>query len=153
MGQPDGPPNRALHGAGLLDRWSAVPPLGAGGAQFAPGHSRTLVYWKSAAVDRRVIPFGSKIFMRALCSTPAHGWVVARDTGGAIGGAHIDIYRPPPAQLSGGAVLRRQAMLVVPPGTRHGQRGIRRCRAGGGTTSIAWPRRTAPPLSCAGGGR
>jgi 3D (Asp-Asp-Asp) domain-containing protein len=87
-------------------------------AHFAAGHSRTLVYWKSAAVDRRVIPFGSRIFMRALCSTPAHGWVVARDTGGAIGGAHIDIYRPPPSHLSGGGVLRGQAMLVVPPATR-----------------------------------
>jgi hypothetical protein len=87
-------------------------------ARFAPGHSRTLVYWKSAAVDRHVIPFGSRIFMRALCRTPARGWVVARDTGGAIGGAHIDIYPPPPRRLSGGAVLRGRSMLVVPPGTR-----------------------------------
>ena len=86
-------------------------------AQFAAGHSRTLVYWRSVAVDRHVIPFGSRIFVHALCSTPARGWVVARDTGGAIGGAHIDLYRPPPAQLSGGAVLRGQSMLVIPPGT------------------------------------
>jgi hypothetical protein len=87
-------------------------------ARYAPGHSRTLVPWKSVAVDRNVIPFGSRIFMLALCSTPARGWVVARDTGGAIGGAHIDLYRPPPAQPSGGMVLRGQSMLVVPPGTR-----------------------------------
>jgi hypothetical protein len=86
-------------------------------ARYAEGHSRTLVYWKSAAVDRHVIPFGSRIFMHALCTTPAHGWVVARDTGGAIGGAHIDIYRPPPAEIGNGAVLRAQPMLVVPPGT------------------------------------
>jgi hypothetical protein len=76
------------------------------------------VPWKSVAVDRNVIPFGSRIFMLALCSTPARGWVYARDTGGAIGGAHIDLYRPPPAQPSGGLVLRGQSMLVVPPGTR-----------------------------------
>jgi 3D domain-containing protein len=44
--------------------------------------------------------------------------VVARDTGGAIGGAHIDVYRPPPAEPATGAALREQAMLVVPPGTR-----------------------------------
>ncbi len=87
-------------------------------ALFAAGHSRTLVYWKSAAVDRHLIPFGSHIFLHALCSTPTHGWVVARDTGGAIGGAHIDICRPPPEHLSGGDVLRGQPMLVVPPGTR-----------------------------------
>ncbi|MBA3842505.1 MAG: hypothetical protein H0X39_07780 [Actinobacteria bacterium] len=86
-------------------------------ARYAEGHSRTLVYWKSAAVDRHVIPFGSRIFMHALCATPARGWVVARDTGGAIGGAHIDIYRPPPAQIGNGADLRGQPMLVVPPGT------------------------------------
>jgi 3D domain-containing protein len=86
-------------------------------ARYAPGHSRTLVYWKSVAVDRSVIPFGSRIFMSALCRTPARGWVVARDTGGAIGGAHIDLYRPPPASLSGGLALRGQSMLVIPPGT------------------------------------
>ena len=86
-------------------------------ARFAPGHSRTLVYWTSVAVDRSIIPLGSRIFVRALCVTPARGWVVARDTGGAIGGAHIDLYRPPPAVLSGGASLRGQSMLVVPPGT------------------------------------
>lgn len=87
-------------------------------ARFAPGHSRTLVYWKSVAVDPRVIPLGSRIFMRALCATPARGWVVARDTGGAIGGAHVDVYRPVPERITGGAVLRRQAMLVIPPGTQ-----------------------------------
>ena len=87
-------------------------------ARFAGGHSRTLVYWKSVAVDPRMIPFGSRIFMQALCATPALGWVTARDTGGAIKGAHIDVYRPPPAQLGNGLLLRGQAMLVVPPGTK-----------------------------------
>jgi hypothetical protein len=86
-------------------------------ARFAPGHSRTLVYWRSVAVDPHLIPFGSRIFMRQLCDLPSKGWVYARDTGGAIGGAHIDLYRPPPAELSGGDVFRHQAMLVVPPGT------------------------------------
>jgi hypothetical protein len=94
--------------------WLARP----GAAQFAPGHSRTLVYWKSVAVDRRLIPFGSRIFTRALCATPARGWAIARDTGGAIKGAHIDVYRPPPPQLQNGLSLRGQAMLVVPPGTK-----------------------------------
>jgi hypothetical protein len=87
-------------------------------ARYGPGHARTLAYWHSAAVDPRVIPFGSRIFLQALCATPAHGWVVARDTGGAIGGAHIDVYRPPPLQLEDGLALHGQSMLVVPPGTR-----------------------------------
>jgi 3D (Asp-Asp-Asp) domain-containing protein len=87
-------------------------------ARFGPGHSRTLAYWRSAAVDPKVIPYGSRIFLRALCATPARGWLVARDTGGAIGGAHVDVYRPPPARPAKGLALRDQAMLVVPPGTR-----------------------------------
>lgn len=87
-------------------------------ARFATGHSRTLAYWKSAAVDPKVIPFGSRIFLADLCRTPAHGWLEARDTGGAIGGHHIDVYRPPPARLAHGLNLHGRAILVVPPGTR-----------------------------------
>jgi hypothetical protein len=90
-------------------------------ARFAPGHARTLAYWKSAAVDRRLIPFGSRIFVPAYCETPGRGWLEARDTGGAIIGRHIDVYRPPPAQRpagrSWGALLRGQKIFVVPPGT------------------------------------
>jgi hypothetical protein len=90
-------------------------------AEFAAGHSRTLAYWKSAAVDRRLIPFGSRIFVPAYCNTPGRGWLEARDTGGAIIGRHIDVYRPPPATRppgrSWGALLRDQKIFVVPPGT------------------------------------
>jgi hypothetical protein len=98
--------------------WLARP----SGARFAPGHTRTLAYWKSAAVDPRLISFGSRIFVPAYCSTPAHGWLVAGDTGGAIIGPHLDVYRPPPSQRPGGHrwgnLLRGQKVLVVPPGTR-----------------------------------
>jgi hypothetical protein len=87
-------------------------------ARYAPGHSRSLTYWKSVAVDTKLIPLGSRIFIRQLCATPARGWVVAGDTGGAIRGAHIDLYRPPPAQPPGGDPLHNEAMLVVPPGRR-----------------------------------
>ncbi len=73
-----------------------------GRAQFAAGHSRTLAYWRSAAVDRRMIPFGSRIFVSVYCDTPARGWLEARDTGGAIIGPHIDVYRPPPATRPAG---------------------------------------------------
>jgi len=94
--------------------------------QFAFGHSRTLAYWKSAAVDPKVIPFGSRIFLADLCATPAHGWLEARDTGGAIGGHHIDVYRPPPARLAHGLNLRDRSIFVLPPGTR--PRRYPRCR-------------------------
>jgi len=90
-------------------------------ARFAPGHSRTLAYWRSAAVDPRLIAFGSRIFVPAYCTTPARGWLVARDTGGAIIGPHIDVYRRPPAQrppgVHWGTLLRGQKVFVVPPGT------------------------------------
>jgi hypothetical protein len=97
--------------------WLARP----GRARFAPGHSRALAYWKSAAVDRRLIAFGSRIFAPAYCSTPGRGWLEARDTGGAILGAHIDVYRPPPARRPAGRawgrLLRDEKIFVVPPGT------------------------------------
>lgn len=90
-------------------------------ARFAPGHARTLAYWRSAAVDPRLIAFGSRIFVPAYCTTPARGWLVARDTGGAIIGPHIDVYRSPPAQrpagVHWGTLLRGQKIFVVPPGT------------------------------------
>lgn len=40
------------------------------------------------AVDPRVIPFGSKIYV------PGYGWGIADDTGGKIKGRHIDVYLP-----------------------------------------------------------
>lgn len=84
--------------------------------RFAPGRSRTLVYWKSAAVDPKLIPLGSWLFVRTYCSTPAHGWLVAQDTGGAIIARHLDIYRPPPPTPFEGRMLRGQRVFVVPPG-------------------------------------
>ena len=87
-------------------------------ARFAPGPSRSLAYWRSAAVDPRLIAFGSRIFVPAYCRTPARGWFVAADTGGAIRIAHVDLFRPPPAEPAGGQMLRGQRIFVVPPGTR-----------------------------------
>lgn len=40
------------------------------------------------AVDTRVIPMGSKLYI------PGYGWGVAADTGGAIQGAKIDVWFP-----------------------------------------------------------
>lgn len=91
-----------------------VPPPS--GLRFGPGHSRTLPFWHAVATDPRVIPHGSRVFLPAYCDTPAHGWFRALDTGGAIIGLHVDVYRPPPKTLE----LRKrlnQRMYVVPPGT------------------------------------
>lgn len=40
------------------------------------------------AVDTRVIPMGSKLYI------PGYGWGVAADTGGAINGSKIDVWFP-----------------------------------------------------------
>ena len=84
-------------------------------AQFAPGRS-SFPFWKTVAADRKLVPIGSRVFIHAYCDTPAHGWFTVLDTGGAIIGAHFDVYRAPPKTL----VLRSfhdQEVYVVPPGT------------------------------------
>ena len=83
--------------------------------RFAPGRSRQLPFWHAVATDPRVIPFGSRVFVPSYCDTPARGWFRALDTGGAIIGFHLDVYRPPPPTL----VLREQRgrpIYVLPPG-------------------------------------
>jgi 3D (Asp-Asp-Asp) domain-containing protein len=89
-----------------------VPPAG---LRFGPGRTRSLPFWHAVAVDPKVIPYGSRVFIPAYCRTPAHGWFRALDTGGAIIGFHFDVYRAPPATLELHA-LRRQRVYVAPPG-------------------------------------
>src|SRR5437763_763453 len=46
------------------------------------------------------------------------GWFVATDTGGAIIGRHIDVYRPPTGSIDdGGRYMTHRRVYVVPPGT------------------------------------
>jgi hypothetical protein len=92
------------------------------GAQFAPGPSLSLAYWHDIAVDPRLIPHGSSVFVPAYCRTPAHGWFTAADTGGAILGYHIDVFRAPPSKPWSSRVLRKQKIFVVPPGERRPSR-------------------------------
>jgi hypothetical protein len=100
--------------------WSNGPParlVGApASARFAPGASLTLSYWHDAAVDPRLIPHGSNLFVPALCGTPSNGWLLAADTGGAIIGPHIDVFRAPPRIPWDDGVLRDERIYVVPPG-------------------------------------
>lgn len=85
--------------------------------RFSTGPSLPLVYWRSAATDRRLIPSGSRLFIRAYCDTPARGWLLAQDTGGAIIGRHVDVYRTAPPASEDGRMFRDQTIFVVPPGT------------------------------------
>jgi 3D (Asp-Asp-Asp) domain-containing protein len=87
-----------------------------GGVTFALDTSSRLRYYHSIAVDPRLIPLGSRVYVPAYRNLGG-GWFVAQDTGGAIKGRHIDVYRPPPASSDDlGQYLTNQRILVIPPG-------------------------------------
>jgi 3D (Asp-Asp-Asp) domain-containing protein len=90
------------------------------GVSFATGPSLPLRYYRSLAVDPRVIPMGSRVYIPYYRNIGG-GWFTAQDTGGAIGGAHVDVFRPPPATLDDeGRYLTNQRIYVIPPGQRAG---------------------------------
>ena len=100
--------------------WSAgpgrryVPPPT--GISFAAGVSRPLGYLRSIAVDPRVIPLGSYVYIPAYVPVNG-GWFEAQDTGGAITGRHIDVFRPPPSTPTDtGNFATGQPVYVIPPG-------------------------------------
>ena len=57
-----------------------------------------LHFYGSIAVDPRVIPLGSRVYVPAYRGDGQGGWFIAQDTGGAINGRHIDVYRAAAAQ-------------------------------------------------------
>ena len=71
----------------------------------------------------RLIPLGSRIYIPYYRDVPgATGWFTANDTGGAIKGRHVDVYRRPPATPDdGGRNLVQQRIYVVPPGQKPGK--------------------------------
>jgi 3D (Asp-Asp-Asp) domain-containing protein len=98
--------------AGVGVRYVAPP----AGISFAPGPSRPLSYLRSVAVDPRTIPEGSHIYIPAYASLNG-GWFQADDTGGAIVGRHIDVFRPPPANPADqGNFATGQRVYIVAPG-------------------------------------
>ncbi len=104
----------------LLDGgWSAGPgrryvPLR--DVSFAPGAALPLRYYQSIAVDPSVIALGSRVYVPAYRADGHGGWFVAQDTGGAINGRHIDVYRPPPAAPGDpGRSLAGQRIYVITP--------------------------------------
>jgi 3D (Asp-Asp-Asp) domain-containing protein len=86
-----------------------------GGVTFAPEPSLPLRYYHSIAVDPRLIPLGSRVFVPAYRHIGG-GWFVAQDTGGAIKGRHIDVYRPAPVSPDDlGRYMTHERILVIPP--------------------------------------
>ena len=77
---------------------------------FAPGSSLALHAYRTLAVDRRLIQTGSRVYIPWYRRHHvASGWFVAQDTGAAILGHHVDVYRPPTATpLDGGRYLKGQ---------------------------------------------
>ncbi len=103
-------------------------PLGAGGwsngrgsryvplphVTFAAGSSLALRYDQSIAVDPHIIPLGSRVYVPAYRNDGYGGWFIAQDTGGAINGRHIDVYRSPPSSpLDIGQSLSAQRIFVI----------------------------------------
>ena len=83
---------------------------------FAAGAALPLHYYQSIAVDPSVIPLGSRVYVPSYRNDGHGGWFVAQDTGGAIGGRHIDVFRPPPPSSSdAGKYLTGQRVLVIKP--------------------------------------
>ncbi len=89
------------------------------GISFARGAGTPgLRYWRTIAVDPSLIRFGSRVYIPYYRHVRgATGWFVANDTGGAIDGRHLDVYRAPPSNPDdGGRSLSSQRVLIVPPG-------------------------------------
>lgn len=86
------------------------------GVSFAAGASLPLHYLQSIAVDPGVIPLGSRVYIPAYSHDGHGGWFVAQDTGGAINGHRIDVYRQPPSSPNvGGQYLTSQRVYVIKP--------------------------------------
>ena len=99
-------------------RWSnghGVRQLGYGKVSFGPGPSLALHYYRSIAVDPKLIPLGSRVYIPAYRRLTG-GWFVAQDTGSAIKGPHVDVYRPAPASPDDrGRYMRARRIYVTPP--------------------------------------
>jgi 3D (Asp-Asp-Asp) domain-containing protein len=84
------------------------------GVTFARGASQPLSFYQSVAVDPNVIPLGSRVYIPAYRHDGHGGWFIAQDTGGAISGTHVDVYRTPPRSPNdSGWLLTGQRIFVV----------------------------------------
>ena len=65
-----------------------------------------------------MIPLGSKVFIQRYRAKRGGGCMKAIDTGGAITGKHIDVYRKAPDEPGGGGYYEGRRIYVVPKGDR-----------------------------------
>jgi 3D (Asp-Asp-Asp) domain-containing protein len=101
--------------AGGWSNGTGVRTVSYGGVTFSPGSSRPLRYYHSIAVDPGLIPMGSRVYIPAYRHISG-GWFIAQDTGGAIKGPHVDVYRRAPSSPSDlGRYMTHQRIYVVPP--------------------------------------
>jgi 3D (Asp-Asp-Asp) domain-containing protein len=84
------------------------------GATFGRGASLPLRYYRSVATDLALIPRGSLVWIGRYRKFNGDGWFRADDTGGAINGRHIDVYRKPPRELGTAGTYKDQRIFVVP---------------------------------------
>jgi hypothetical protein len=83
---------------------------------FATGGASRLRFYQSVAVDPNVVPMGSRVYIPAYRHDGHGGWFIAQDTGGAINGHHVDVYRsPPPSPNTGGQYMTGQRVYVIKP--------------------------------------
>ncbi|MDF7808441.1 3D domain-containing protein [Pontiellaceae bacterium B12219] len=61
------------------------------------------------AADTSVFPYGTVMFV------PGYGYGVVQDTGGAVKGAHIDLYRPNHAWARWWGVRMKKVKIWLPP--------------------------------------
>jgi 3D (Asp-Asp-Asp) domain-containing protein len=84
------------------------------GVTFAPGSALPIHFYQSIAVDPHVIPLGSRVYIPAYRHDGYGGWFIAQDTGGAIVGHRIDVYRSPPrSPTDGGQYLTNESAFVI----------------------------------------
>lgn len=95
---------------GVGKRWIAPK-----GITFASGPSLPLRYYRSVATDRSFIARGSLLWIGRYRANNGDGWFRADDTGGAIKGRHIDVYRKPPRVIGDAGSYANQRIYVVPP--------------------------------------
>jgi 3D (Asp-Asp-Asp) domain-containing protein len=94
--------------------------VGPKGTRFATGASTgasgvRLRPLRSVAVDPGVIRYRSAVYIPAYDRGRYNGWFCAADTGGAIRGRHLDVFRTAPRTPSGGTSRTGQRIRVLPP--------------------------------------
>lgn len=82
--------------------------------RFRSGPGRPVRFWNSVAVDPSLFPlYRTWFYIPAYRGTRCDGWFRADDTGGAIRGRHLDVYRPPPRRPESTGMLTDQRVLIV----------------------------------------